>query len=191
MGWTYEPAKFYTASGKIDKKRILDAMWADDDRHTVLKSSMVGSTYYAAIKTNATGEVWATVVLTRADSKDDSNFGYKEMSEHMGPYCHNCPATILDLLTAIESKYALEWRTACRQMIANKKSPLAFKNLRVGASVLWTVPHDRFTRLSQGDKIVLTKGRTPAGRLTWLSIAGGWRINPKDVQLCDCEPIIH
>jgi len=57
------------------------------------------------------GEVFAVVCLIRNTKKE---FGYKDMSEDMGPYCYNAPKKILDLLTPIDSKYANEWRAECR-----------------------------------------------------------------------------
>jgi hypothetical protein len=80
---------------------------------------MVGAVYYAAIRNNQTGEVWAAVCLT-SSSKKDVQFCYKDMSEEMGPVESKCPAGILNLLTPTTDEYALKWRERCRDSLKNK-----------------------------------------------------------------------
>lgn len=140
MGWT-----FYHVDAPItaaDRKAEIDRLynWGDEKRRVrVLKSSMVGSTYYAAIEVEnlETGEksVSASVVLTAIDSKEWCNFGYKDMDESCGPCDSKCPAGILKLLTPTESEYANAWRERCWKYHAEKKSPNALKNLPYGAEI--------------------------------------------------------
>lgn len=120
MGWTYQAAKFYKENGSIDRKAECDNMlnWEGDTaKLEVLKSTMKGSTYYAAVKTTvkATGEsyVWAAVFLTATDKRSYYDFGYKDMDETVGPCEDDCPKSILELLTPTDSKYANEWRERC------------------------------------------------------------------------------
>lgn len=84
---------------------------------TIVDSAMVGSVWYAAARIERTGAVTALVVLT-ARARGTYNFGYKDMSESMGPCYHDCPARILDRLTPTDSDYANEWRAACRAKLA-------------------------------------------------------------------------
>ncbi|MBS1416637.1 MAG: hypothetical protein HPY94_05850, partial [Clostridia bacterium] len=64
MGWTYYGATQYK-NGKIDRlkecryKFGTDTKWA-----TIVKDALVGTTYYAAMKSTDTGEIWALIVLT-------------------------------------------------------------------------------------------------------------------------------
>lgn len=119
MGWTSYHATEYQ-KGKIDRKKEVEKNFNLDD-YEVIKSAMYGSTYYAAIKTKETGDVLGYVCLTSVDNKDYYNFAYKGMSEDMGPYAYDCPASILKLLTPTESEYANDWRKACWDRKEEKK----------------------------------------------------------------------
>lgn len=83
-------------------------------------------------------EVIALVCLIK-HVKDYYNFGYKDMEENMGPCEHQCPESILDLLTPTTHEYAIEWRKACRDWNEKRKrihpgvwvrfkEPLRFRN---------------------------------------------------------------
>ena len=140
MGWTSTDARFYTADGKIDRKAECDNLytWEDERRaNKVLKSSMRGSVYYAAVQTTdkSTGskEVFAVVCLTSTRWDGGFNFGYKGMTEDMGPCEDDCPKGILDLLTDTESKYAKEWRERCRAKLRDKKqSCQSLSSVKIG-----------------------------------------------------------
>jgi hypothetical protein len=89
----------------------------------VLKSTMAGSVYYAAVERyDASGslEVVALVCLTRWNprAKDGYIFAYKDMDESCGPYEVRCPAAILELLTAPVNDHARQWRERCRARLA-------------------------------------------------------------------------
>lgn len=98
-------------------------------RYEVLKSAMVGSTYYAAVKKTIfkTGtkpekeSVFGVVMLTAVDNKDYFNFSYKDMDESAGPGYYDCPKGILDMLTPTEYEWAKEWRERCYENIKKKK----------------------------------------------------------------------
>ena len=136
MGWTGYHATHYK-NGKIDRKAECDSYWLDGlnaGHFEVVKSAMVGNTYYGVIKpllkhngVDENGkdkyesipeykqEVFAVVFLTSTDSKDYFNFSYKDMSEDMLPYYFDCPIGILNLLSETNSENALEWRRRCRE----------------------------------------------------------------------------
>lgn len=139
MGWTTYHATFYK-NGKVDRKAEMDNLytWENDNKKvSVVKSSMVGSVYYAAVKVENKGdkteEVTGAVALTCGTDRRDPyyNFGYKDMSEDMGPCEYDCPTGILDLLTPTESEWANEWRRKCRE---KKKQP-KLSDLNVGAKI--------------------------------------------------------
>lgn len=138
MGWTFGPARYWK-NGKVDRKAECDRVltWARTEptkgydgkiyppsHSVVLKSAMVGSTYYAAVKRETEGQepcVWAAVFLTKGRDKwSGSDWGYKDMSEDMEPYYYDCPASILALLTPATSEGAKKWREECRKRIAEK-----------------------------------------------------------------------
>ena len=143
MGWTSYIATNYK-NGKVDRKTEMDMIytWKGDlYEHTVLKSRMVGSTYYAAVNVHDIKEnknqVIAVVALTSTAWKDGMNFGYKSMDETMGPVQCNCPKSILDLLTPIESEYANNWRKKCYKNLTTTK----LSDLPIG-SVIKFIGHD-------------------------------------------------
>ena len=62
MGWDYTHATHYTRTGAIDKKAEIDELYTwqnDTKKYEVVRSCMVGATYYAAVKATVlnTGEV--------------------------------------------------------------------------------------------------------------------------------------
>lgn len=116
MGWTGIQATYHKINGQVDRKAECDAINKNWPEHTILKSSMVGTTYYAAIKNthNGKNEVYAIIYLTKVSTHNYyQEFLYKDMSEDMGPCETKCPLAILKLLTPTEDKIALEWRRRC------------------------------------------------------------------------------
>lgn len=105
MGWTFYRPSFYK-NGKIDRKAELDYKYGN----LLIKSQMVGTTWFAAIKQLCSNEIWAAVYLTAIDKGD---FGYKDMDETMGPYDYRCPKSILKLLTPTKNMFANGWREKC------------------------------------------------------------------------------
>lgn len=180
MGWTSYRATNYK-NGKIDRKAECDAYFLEGlnrGHFDVLKSSMVGSTYYAAVKplkkSNGKDEngnyiyvdmpeneqfVFAVVFLTSTNQKDYYNFSYKDMCESMGPYECDCPKSILDLLSPTDNENANEWRKVCYENYANKKKykTNSLCRLPVGSVIKVTMPC-RTTLYKEGDVVTLTKG---------------------------------
>ena len=138
MGWTHcfsSPYAVWKNGHELmppaSRQKEIDKMltWESKDKdgnilstHKVLKSSMVGSVYYAAVTTEKPGketEVLAAVFLTCGRVKHDGClWGYKDMDETCGPNESKCPASILALLTPTDSQWANEWRERCRKNIA-------------------------------------------------------------------------
>lgn len=140
MGWTGTHAQYYKNNGDVDRKAECDALLQDEGRLRVLKSQMIGSVYYAAVKTVSvyagTDEdgrvlheelpedqqaVSAVVILTGTEKYSHWNFYYKEIPEYSGPSEARCPDSILDLLDQTEDRYADEWRQKCRSFNKNMK----------------------------------------------------------------------
>ena len=179
MGWTSYHATHYK-NGKIDRKAECDAYFMEglnQGYYDVLKSAMVGGTYYAAVKPlkkygdkDESGEraivdiptneqrVFGVVFLTSTDSKDYFNFSYKNMDETVGPCCYDCPKGILDLLTPTDSEWANDWRAKCREQLEKKKNPNALSKLPEDSVIKVTLPFDT-RRYKQGDEVILTKTR--------------------------------
>ena len=139
MGWTsYHVEPMYDIGRQyINRKAECDRLFSNVTRdsterevdYEVLKSAMVGRTYYAAVKRTiyATeteperSEVFAAVVVTSTNMGYYHNFMYNAMDETVGPCEHKCPKSILDLLTPTENEYAKEWRQRCYEYRAKTK----------------------------------------------------------------------
>jgi len=144
MGWLF----MRDLGGYSTPRAYLDDQFTytrDDHRVTVLASSMVGSTYYAAaerVETAGGRQVFAIICLTKTSTgaRDGCTFGYKDMAEHCGPFESECPASILDELTATESEYAATWRARCRANLALKKVQNAKPTPRPGQTIVFDEP---------------------------------------------------
>ncbi|ESQ79256.1 antirestriction protein [Asticcacaulis sp. YBE204] len=123
MGWTFH----MTMGGHRTPKAFLDAefTWSNDQAdNRVLRSSVVGRVYYAAVerisRIDGARIVFAVVTLFRHTPKnrEDYVFGCKEMDETVGPCERRCPSVILELLTPTQHEYAVCWRADCRTNLA-------------------------------------------------------------------------
>ena len=126
------PLYRYDKNGKVDRKAECDSHFSDG--YTVLKSSMVGTVYYAAVRKESTGDVFAAVTLTSSDK--DFNFGYKGMDESCGPNECKCPLSILKLLTPTEYEWAQQWRQHCYNYHSRDKGQTLNSILTPGSKYL-------------------------------------------------------
>lgn len=187
MGWTmsfhanhYKTVKSgWRAISTVDRRKECDDLltWDSMDnegnvitRRRVLKSAMVGSTYYAAvekIESDGNREVWAAIFLTCGKSNDGTKWGYKDMDETMLPFYYDCPAGILALLTPTDSANANKWREECRKTLAAKAEKRKNgEKLYVPAGVFakvegksWIITSDEYKRNSQYSAVKFTKKR--------------------------------
>ena len=112
MGWSgvHFDEKIRTAK---EKKMAMDYE-VNDGLNEVIKSSMVGNVYYAAVKKLKTGEVYGLVGLVRVKNTDFINFRYKLISDIEGPVEAKCPRSILALLSPTDNELANNWRNRCK-----------------------------------------------------------------------------
>ena len=127
----------------------------------------------------------------------DGEFYYKEMSDTMGPYAHECPKAVLDLADELcpcdeeydPNGYAKKWRERCRARLAEKASPTAFSKVKVGDRIEWHVPDDSMLSVRgeyiAGRTIELTKWEN---RRSWITydFGGPMRVPTKYVNPADC-----
>lgn len=138
MGWTWMSKPLNVKGYLRDQLTGEDAMW----KHEVLDIAIVAMREcYAAVKraNKETGEsyVFAAVILLdyrKGQFGGDTDFGYKDMDESMGPYVIKCPARILDLLTPTTDATAFRWREMCRKRIAQRTTA---PRLKSGDYITW------------------------------------------------------
>ena len=157
MGWDFGMAKHWK-NGKIDRKAECDERltWGSN---RVLKSSMVGSTYYAAVEIERDGrrDVIGAVILTSTEGRD---MGMKILDESSGPYNCECPKSILTLLTPTDSDWANEWRKKCYEYHdkkeREKKDKYSLKNLPEGTKIDFVAPFTS-SAAREGEHVTLEK----------------------------------
>lgn len=186
MGWTSYHANYYK-NGTVDRKRECDNYF-DKGNCKILKSTMVGSTYYAAVKNGE--EVFAAVFLTSTDSKDYFNFSIKTMDETMGPCQTDCPISILKLLTSTDNDFALEWREKCYKANELKKNGL--NKLAIGTKIEIILPFDTVL-YKKGEKVILTKEENYwTNRKYWRSDRAKFTNSlMKELELAKCYTVIE
>lgn len=124
MGWTTDIDLPTGSTLKAEVDKLLN-FENGEHRSKVLASSIVNSTYYAAVEQhgiNGYSAIFAAVILTSTSKNryGDRSWGYKDMSEDMGPYRYDCPARILGLLTPTDNETAQKWRASCREVLQRK-----------------------------------------------------------------------
>lgn len=144
MGWLYQRDPVDNpVSHLISKYTYEDDLRAQQP----LDAARVGNTVYLAIRSTdkATGRnfVFAGVILMSNTKK--SGFGYKEMSESMGPCECACPDRIMRLLSPISDiphpSYSADWRArVAARKTAQRQQRERRKLLRVGSVVTLSAP---------------------------------------------------
>jgi hypothetical protein len=175
MGWISYQAQYYK-NGTVDRKKECDEYWEgglNRGHFKILKSTMVGSTYYAAVqvlkeyvgkdkdnndiyKDVEDGQVFGIIFLTSINMKDYHNFSYKPMDETMGPHRYDCPISILRLLSETDNEYALKWRQKCWDNHNQKKNPNGIHKLPEDSVIKVIMPFDT-TYCKEGQEVMLFK----------------------------------
>ena len=173
MGWLF----MSSLGGHATPNAYLDAQFTfenEEGKSEVLASSMVNMTtwYGACRQTNhKTGDTttFAGVCLVKYNKRasDGMIFGYKDLSENMGPCEDHCPAKILDLLDPTTHEYALDWRKRCRANLARRA-----RKLPKGGDVIIFANDIRFTDGSVGRRFLFEQQNR---RVTFTNCANGLR----------------
>ena len=160
MGWTYA---FERPS---DPKAVLDGLmtWSDGrGTRRVLDSAIVRlRVYYAAVEhvtPDGGRQVWAAVFLVDFRRGGDGlAFGYKDMTEHMGPVESECPERILRRLTPLTDVedpqgWARAWRERCWANLTARRSRRLTEGAQVKTRAAFSLPSgacDLFTAVRSG-----------------------------------------
>lgn len=115
MGWMFqnEPLRDETPASYVLRHFTHEN---DSVRRTVLAAATVSKVVYAAIRNEAkqTGHDYVFAVIILFENNRRQGFGYKDMSEGMGPCECDCPERIMRLLSPVEDipnpSYSADWR---------------------------------------------------------------------------------
>ena len=154
MGWTSYHATYYEGE-KVDRKKECDAYFTEGlnkGYYKIIRSSMVGNVYYAAIQhlNDEEKSIFGVVILTRTNINNYYNFTYKVMDETVGPCYYDCPVKILKSLSKTDNELALNWRKRC---LENVKSKNKLYSLKPG-SIIKITPRKEY---SKKEEVLLKK----------------------------------
>jgi len=114
MGWSYSCDPNFK---KADQVAELRKGWSEG--YALVADQVVGNHYWAALRV-PDGQVTIILALMQSGGRD-SGWGYKSMSESMGPRYYDCPLSLLDLATSPPPDvYAAGWREMVRKHHARK-----------------------------------------------------------------------
>ena len=122
MGWlfSYDPG--------FGRKQLLEDLRSPrrfGEHIKLLQSSAVGNHHWYLAKTtkpDGSEVTWIGLDLMQGGGRNQG-WGYKDMSESMGPYYYDCPITYLDKASPAKG-CAIEWRAKVRSYHeAKKKRP--------------------------------------------------------------------
>lgn len=135
MGWSFRHASEYKKNGQVDRKAECDKnyTWSNDKMNvSVVKSVMVGSDYFAAIRCIENGKetIEAVMCLTKGPDRSDPYFNFGDKSIPHTDSDH-CPTSIIKLLSPSDDEREMKWRRDCE---AYAKKP-KLKDLPVGTMI--------------------------------------------------------
>ena len=160
-------------NGMINRKKECDELIeACPDDYKLIKSALIGTCYYAAVRMLKKTEqpVVGIVIKTTVRMKEDLNFLYKWVSEDMGPADTYCPDNILDELSETDSDWAKNWRAECRKCNERKQKLSA---MPVGAEIKVTC---------EGFEYVMTKTVLPSHSTPqWINFEENFKFTVDDI----------
>lgn len=125
MGWTY----FHKEKGVS----VIDALKREFPGDIIIDLMNDGpKTAYAALQLKEGKILGVVFLLDYRKDGDYCNFGYKDISEDMGPYECKCPERILKLLSPEPfNQWSREWREKCWLNVEKKKNQVKIKTGQV------------------------------------------------------------
>lgn len=116
MGWLFE----YYDRGRAEYLKRLTDKSHFAEAFTPIKSRVIGNHVWQAVKHEPTGKVF--IHLDLIAKQRNGGWGYKGMSEHMGPYFYDCPLSLLALCTEPTDDAVKDWREKVQKFHADKKA---------------------------------------------------------------------
>lgn len=117
---------------------------------------------------------------SRADSLSSAT--PTQLTETMGPYNYDCPASILDLLGPPGNEYAAQWREHCRQRLAltSRRKPAPGDMLVLSEPLTFTDGQSErsFRVVQSGRKTILRRVSDGVGVKISKLMSRAWTIVP-------------
>jgi len=119
MGWTFCSPDKVSLIHEIKHRLTSPTAWDDGSYVNPTDISVVGGTLYALLRRPSGLRVILVYLLKGSGTRDRWAWGYKDMSEDMGPCVTTCPLKLL-MLSNCQESYAVEWRKSCHQWHSEK-----------------------------------------------------------------------
>jgi hypothetical protein len=120
MGWSFA---YVDIGRKAHIAEIRSAKHFGPD-FTPLRGSTVGNHIWQLVRQESANRTFITLDLIAKDRA--GGWGYKGMSEDMGPYYYDCPLSLIDAASEPINESAREWRLKVRAHHAKKTSHKCF-----------------------------------------------------------------
>ena len=120
MGWSFD---YRDIGREAHIKRLTSASHFSPD-YEPLEHRVVGNNVWQLVLHKPTGR--KMICLDLIAKERGGGWGYKGLSEDMGPYEVNCPLSLLNKASPVTEGYAVEWREKVRAYHAkrsNKATP--------------------------------------------------------------------
>lgn len=127
MGWTH----LYNCP---DKNQVIAECTRESSNHVCVAKSVHNNSLWTVWKNKTTQNLEIVLFLL---SKDQGSWGYKDMSEGMGPYYYDCPLSFLEMVPEpTDSPHSKGWREAVRKYHTKEKEHRSvIKSLKIGSMV--------------------------------------------------------
>lgn len=106
------------------RKELLDYLRRPErygEHLELLRSTSVGNNHWYLCRDKRDGKVWIGLDMMQGGGRTGHGWGWKDLSEDMGPVEVNCPLSYLDAASEPEG-YAIEWRERVRAYHAARKA---------------------------------------------------------------------
>jgi hypothetical protein len=126
MGWTF----LHEAR---EKQQVIEACVKSSATLKCVKKAVHGNHLWTIFENSVTKSKSIVLFLL---AKSQGCWGYKDMTEHMGPHYYDCPVSFLDEVPEPDSPYSAGWREGVRTYHAKEKERRThLKNLAVGSMI--------------------------------------------------------
>ena len=116
------------------KQELVEELTGEDTQIVTHRHSLRGNHLWAIQEAKKDNHIFIIVFLLEGNVE---GWGYKEVTESMGPMAVDCPLNFLKKVPCPDSGYARDWRTRVREA-ANRKNQKnsMIKEARVGDTVV-------------------------------------------------------
>lgn len=121
MGWSFD---YHDIGREAHIKRLTSASHFSPD-YEPLEHRVVGNNVWQLVLYKPTGR--KMICLDLIAKERGGGWGYKGLSEDMGPCEVNCPLSLLNKASPVTEGYAVEWREKVRAYHAKRSSKAAPK----------------------------------------------------------------